>query len=182
MSKAKKPAKAPAKKAKVEKTNEDVVETKKELVQTPAGVIDQNQINRKLWQMCDTFRGTIDSGAYKNYILSFLFLKYLSDVWKDHYAKYSTELKGDKERINRRMERERFILPKNCSYDYLYEHRDDSNLGQLINDAMENIEEANKSWRVSLAVSTSIQIKLWVRPVIVTSDLKTWSKTLLILF
>lgn len=144
MKKEKKATKPTAKKAKAEAAQDSSVETKKELVHTPAGVIDQNQINRKLWQMCDTFRGTIDSGSYKNYILSFLFLKYLSDVWKDHYEKYSQELKGDKERINRRMERERFILPKNCSYDYLYNHRDDSNLGQLINDAMENIEEANK--------------------------------------
>ena len=45
--------------------------------------INQDEINKVAWRACDTFRGTIDPAQYKDYILVMLFLKYLSDVWKD---------------------------------------------------------------------------------------------------
>ena len=51
--------------------------------------ITQDQINAVAWRACDTFRGVVDPSEYKIYILTFLFLKYLSDVWKDRYEKYS---------------------------------------------------------------------------------------------
>lgn len=40
----------------------------------------RNDIERVLWKACDSFRGKIDSSRYKDYILSMLFVKYLSDV------------------------------------------------------------------------------------------------------
>jgi type I restriction enzyme M protein len=103
----------------------------------------QAEINRTLWSACDTFRGTVDPSEYKNYILVFLFLKYLSDVWKDHYEKYKEEYGDDEERIQRRMERERFKLPENCSFDYLVRHQNDEDLGDKINKILQKIEEAN---------------------------------------
>ena len=38
----------------------------------------RNDIERVLWKACDSFRGKIDSSRYKDYILSMLFVKYLS--------------------------------------------------------------------------------------------------------
>ena len=72
--------------------------------------INQDEINSILWKACDTFRGTVDPSEYKNYILVMLFLKYVSDVWLDHYEAYKNEYGDDEERILRRMLRERFIL------------------------------------------------------------------------
>ncbi|NLV97174.1 MAG: SAM-dependent DNA methyltransferase, partial [Desulfovibrionales bacterium] len=43
--------------------------------------ISQDSINKTLWNACDTFRGTISADTYKDYILTMLFLKYISDVW-----------------------------------------------------------------------------------------------------
>jgi type I restriction enzyme M protein len=106
--------------------------------------INQKEINEILWKACDTFRGTIDPTQYKDYILVFLFLKYLSDLWKDAKEKYEVEYKGDKERIKRKLERERFYLPEHCTYDYIYEKRDQNNIGEIINKALEEIEERNK--------------------------------------
>lgn len=107
--------------------------------------VNQEEINRVAWAACDTFRGVIDAAQYKDYILVMLFLKYMSDVWKEHYETYRREYAGDIERINRRLSRERFIMPENCAFDYLFEHRNDANIGELINIALENIEEANKA-------------------------------------
>jgi type I restriction enzyme M protein len=107
--------------------------------------INQEAINSMAWRACDTFRGTIDPAQYKDYILVMLFLKYLSDVWKDKREEFAKEFKGDKERLARRLARERFIMPDGGDYYTLYEKRNEANIGELINIALEQIEDANKA-------------------------------------
>ena len=77
-----------------------------------ANKITQDQINQTAWAACDSFRGAVDAGQYKDYILVMLFLKYISDLWKDHLEVYRKRYGKDQARIRRRMERERFILPE----------------------------------------------------------------------
>lgn len=105
----------------------------------------QEQINVTLWRAADTFRGKIDSSLYKDYILVMLFIKYLSDVYKEHYEEYSEKYNGNEERIKRALSRERFILDEKSTFDYLYEERNLNNIGEIINKALEHIEETNKS-------------------------------------
>lgn len=107
--------------------------------------IKQEEINSIAWKACDTFRGVVDPSQYKDYILIFLFLKYISDVWKDHYEEYKKQFGADVDRLQRRLERERFFLPKGCSFDDLFAQRDADNIGELINIALDKIEEANKA-------------------------------------
>jgi len=107
--------------------------------------INQDEINNVAWRACDTFRGTIDPAQYKDYILVMLFVKYLSDVWRDKCEEYEKEYKGDKERVKRRLTRERFILPDGCDYYSLYAKRNEANIGELINVALEKIEDENKA-------------------------------------
>lgn len=45
--------------------------------------ISQDTINAAVWSACDTFRGTVDPSIYKDYVLTMLFLKYISDIWQD---------------------------------------------------------------------------------------------------
>src|SRR5574344_1712986 len=73
--------------------------------------IGQRDINAAAWAACDTFRGVVDPAQYKDYILVILFLRYISDVWQDHYDEYKKEYGDDDERIRRKLERERFVLP-----------------------------------------------------------------------
>ena len=42
--------------------------------------ITQKDINDAVWKACDTFRGSIDPSVYKDYVLTMLFIKYLSDA------------------------------------------------------------------------------------------------------
>lgn len=107
--------------------------------------IEQKDINNAAWSACDTFRGAVDPAQYKDYILVMLFLKYISDVWKDHYEEYSKQYGDDDTRIRRRLERERFVLPQGASFYDLYEQRNETNIGELINEALDAVEEANKA-------------------------------------
>ena len=107
--------------------------------------IEQREINEILWRACDSMRGTVDPIEYKDYILTMLFVKYISDVWQDHYDACHKMYGDDELRIQRRMERERFVLPPNGSFKYLYENREAPNLGELVNIALEQIELANKT-------------------------------------
>jgi type I restriction enzyme M protein len=106
--------------------------------------ITQQDINRIVWKACDTFRGVIDPSQYKDYILTMLFTKYVSDIHKSKYNEYLNRYEGDQERAVRAMKHERFIVPAESSFDYLYEHRNESNIGELINIALANLEEANR--------------------------------------
>jgi type I restriction enzyme M protein len=74
-----------------------------------------------------------------------LFLKYLSDVWKDKKEEFEKEYKGDKERVARRLARERFVMPDGCDYYALYARRNEANIGEQINIALEQLEDANKA-------------------------------------
>jgi type I restriction enzyme M protein len=110
---------------------------------------DRNFTQRELgdiaWAACDTFRGAVDPAEYKNYILTMLFIKYLSDLHKDKQAEYEQRYNGDQARVKRAMEKERFRVPEEASFDYLYEKRDASNIGEIINKALEKIEDENKT-------------------------------------
>ena len=104
----------------------------------------QRTINGILWKACDTFRGAVDPSEYKNYILVMLFVKYISDVWQDHYDKAKAEFGEDEDRLQRRLKRERFVLPVECTFMALYEQRNAPNIGEIINKALDAVEDSNK--------------------------------------
>ncbi len=103
----------------------------------------RKNIENALWKACDSFRGKIDSSRYKDYILSMLFLKYLSDVNKEKREEYFKQYNGDEVRVERAMSREPFVIDKESNFDYLYENRTDTKIGQKINVALSAIEERN---------------------------------------
>lgn len=107
--------------------------------------IKKEEIFNIIWRACDTFRGAVDPSEYKNYILTMLFIKYLSDLWKDKREEYEKKYNGDKQRAERALSRERFVVPQECDFDFLYSKRDAANIGELINIALEKIEDANKT-------------------------------------
>jgi type I restriction enzyme M protein len=106
--------------------------------------ISQDEINNILWKACDTFRGTVDPSQYKDYILVMLFVKYISDVHQDHFDEFILKYNGDETRVRRQLDKDKFKLPKGSSFPELYAQRNESNLGEIINMALEAIEDANK--------------------------------------
>jgi type I restriction enzyme M protein len=106
--------------------------------------VSQDEINAVLWRACDTFRGTIDPSDYKNYILVMLFIKYISDVWEERSEELQARYGDNQEMIDRQLSRERFVLPPQSSFQYLYSKRKKDNIGEIIDIALEQIEDANR--------------------------------------
>lgn len=104
----------------------------------------QEEINSALWAACDSFRGSIDSQGYKDYILAFLFFKYLSDKYKDKYQEFKEQYGDDEALIQRKLSREPFILQEDCTFEHVVENKNDPQLGQFLNKIFEKIEDDNK--------------------------------------
>jgi len=109
----------------------------------PNEQINQDLINSAVWRACDTFRGTVDSSIYKDFVLTMLFLKYISDVWQDHYDQYKTQHGNHPELIEELLKNERFVLPPSANFYSLYAKRHEPGNGERIDKALHAIEEAN---------------------------------------
>ena len=105
--------------------------------------INQDTVNKALWSACDVFRGTVSADTYKDYILTILFLKYISDVWQDHYDNYKNEYGDEPELIEEMMKNERFVLPRESNFYTLHERRFEPSNGERIDMALHALEEAN---------------------------------------
>ncbi|MGY6252398.1 type I restriction-modification system subunit M [Paraburkholderia caledonica] len=105
--------------------------------------IQQDTINAAVWNACDTFRGTVSPDVYKDYVLTMLFLKYISDVWQDHYDRYKAEHGDHPALIEELLKNERFVLPRNANFYALHDARHKPGNGERIDKALHAIEEAN---------------------------------------
>ena len=104
----------------------------------------QETINNIVWRACDTFRGTMDSNEYKDYVLTTLFVKYLSDFYREKLEELHKKYDGNQDRIDKSLKREKFVLDESCTFEYLLKHKEATNVGEVINKALERIEEDNK--------------------------------------
>lgn len=103
----------------------------------------KDDVFKVVWRACDTFRGVIDPSQYKDYVLTMLFIKYVSDVWKDKMDFHLKRYKNDQKRAEWAMKKERFVVPLHARFEYLYENRREVNIGELINQGLEALEDAN---------------------------------------
>jgi type I restriction enzyme M protein len=104
----------------------------------------QEDLNKILWDAADSSRVQVDAGIYKDYVLSILFFKYLSDLSKKKRNEYSERFSNDEARTEEKMKLDRFYLPPKSSFDYIYSIIEQDNLGEEINKALHRIEDANK--------------------------------------
>jgi type I restriction enzyme M protein len=85
--------------------------------------IKKSDIYRSLWDSCDQLRGGMDASLYKDYILTLLFLKYVSD----RVGKPDALIE----------------VPEGCSFEDIRKLRGTKDIGEKIDIAIAGIAEAN---------------------------------------
>ncbi|WP_392386262.1 type I restriction-modification system subunit M [Marinomonas primoryensis] len=105
--------------------------------------INQNEVNSAVWAACDTFRGTIDSSIYKDFVLTMLFLKYISDVRQDKLEDLTKQFFDAPDMVQAMMTSQSFQIPDGATFWDLYEQRHQAGNGTRIDKALHAIEEAN---------------------------------------
>ena len=106
--------------------------------------LTQQELNKKLYAAADSSRIQLDGGVYKDYVLTMLFFKYLSDLSKKHNEEYKKRFGADTARIEEKMKLDRFYLPPKSSFDYIYNIQEQDNIGEEINKVLHRIAEANR--------------------------------------
>lgn len=86
--------------------------------------IKKSEIYNQLWAAADKLRGGVEPARYKNYILTMLFVKYVSD-------KYKTSDDWEIE------------IPANSSFDDIVKHKFQKDIGEKINTSISAIAEEN---------------------------------------
>ena len=99
---------------------------------------------QKLWQAADKMRSNMDAAEYKHVVLGLIFLKYISDAFKDTEQEIKKE-KGDSEDIDEYKAKNVFWVPPEARWDYLQRNAKQPTIGKLVDDAMDAIERDNSS-------------------------------------
>ena len=98
-----------------------------------------------LWDSCNKLRGAVEPAEYKHVVLSLIFLKYAGDRFE--LRKQELIEQGLKEYIDQvefYAAENVFYLPEECRWSYIMENSKQSNIFQIIDDALNNIEKKNK--------------------------------------
>jgi len=103
-------------------------------------IASTSQLFGHVWSAADILRGSIDSSDYKGYILAFMFLKRISDVFDEEAEKILKETEDPKIAYEDPDEHT-FFVPKRARWSEL--RKISGNLGDALNKACEKLEEAN---------------------------------------
>lgn len=98
---------------------------------------------QKMWQAADKLRSNMDAAEYKHVVLGLIFLKYISDSFKEMYEKLSQDKNSDAEDKDYYTSENIFWVPKNARWDYLQSNAKKPEIGKLIDNAMDAIEKDN---------------------------------------
>lgn len=86
--------------------------------------IKKNELYSSLWASCDELRGGMDASQYKDYVLTMLFMKYVSDKYKgDPYGM--------------------IVVPQGASFDDMVALKGDKEIGDKINKVINALAEEN---------------------------------------
>lgn len=107
----------------------------------------QEPLEVVLWKTADKLRKNIDAAEYKHVVLGLIFLKYISDTFEAHYnllVEGEGEFAGaDPEDRDEYTAYNVFFVPENARWSYLLNQAKQPNIGKLVDDAMEAIENDN---------------------------------------
>lgn len=106
---------------------------------------DLKDLEKKLWEAADKMRGAVPVSSYKFIVLGLIFLKYISDSFEEKYQSLVEEGYGLEEDRDAYEMDHIFYVPAKARWEYLNAHSKDSNIGQIIDEALEKIEKENPS-------------------------------------
>lgn len=98
-----------------------------------------------LWKAADKLRGSMSSYDYKDVVLGLMFLKYISDKFETRYNELVEEGDGFEEDIDEYTEYNIFWVPQKSRWEYIRDKAKSNEIGQIIDDAMIEIEKENPS-------------------------------------
>lgn len=87
--------------------------------------LKKSDLYSSLWSSADELRGSMDASQYKDYVLTLLFVKYVSD-----------KAKADKSSL--------IYVPEDGSFDYLISLKGKSDVGEKVNIAIRRLAEENE--------------------------------------
>ena len=104
--------------------------------------VSDRSLESWLWEAANILRGPVDASDFKAYVFPLLFLKRISDVFDEEREAALVESDGDEEYASL-PEQHRFQVPAGCHWSDLRARG--TNVGQVIQRAMREIEKANPS-------------------------------------
>lgn len=104
-----------------------------------------SKLEKQLWASAEKMRGAVPVSDYKFIILGLIFLKYISDTFEERHRELVEEGAGFEEDIDAYMAENVFWVPAKARWKYLSSHSKDSNIGQIIDEALDQIEKENPS-------------------------------------
>lgn len=96
-----------------------------------------------LWKAADKLRGSMSSYDYKDVVLGLMFLKYISDKFETKYNELVEEGAGFEEERDEYTEENIFWVPQISRWSYIRDNAKSNEIGQIIDDAMIEIEKEN---------------------------------------
>ncbi|MCA8836073.1 MAG: type I restriction-modification system subunit M [Proteobacteria bacterium] len=103
-----------------------------------------NDFEKTLWAMTNKMRGHMDPSEYKHVVLGLIFLKYISDAFKERYTELAAKGRGDEEEISQYPAENVFWVPKIARWDNIQDSVGKAYIGKVIDDAMVAIEKDNE--------------------------------------
>ena len=114
---------------------------------TESSIHTNLEFEQKMWQAADKMRSNMDAAEYKHVVLGIIFLKYISDAFKELHEKLSKDKSADSEDKDHYLAENVFWVPKKARWDYLQSSAKNPEIGKLLDDAMDAIEKDNPSLR-----------------------------------
>ncbi len=111
----------------------------------------------KLWEAADKLRSNMDAAEYKHVVLGLIFLKFVSDSFAEKYEQLKAEGYGDEEDRDEYLAENIFWVPKEARWETIKSHATSTDIGEVIDRAMEVIEKENDSLKGVLTKNYSRQ-------------------------
>ena len=99
----------------------------------------------KLWLAADKLRSNMDAAEYKHVVLGLIFLKYVSDSFTEKYDELKAEGYGDEEDRDEYTAQNIFWVPAEARWGNIKAHATSTDIGEIIDKAMDAIEKDNSA-------------------------------------